>query len=331
LYLDNEYGQLGYVVNGESRQSYIPRRISALDNCTITNIGSGGWYSLFITNNHKLFLCGSINIPEFDVNADCHVTSIPTQPKDFQFEASNIFGTSNRSLIVLGLDDVLYGIGDNNNGLLGVNHALTVPIPEVVMRQKDADTIPFDLKIKSITGGTDKMYILDVKGRVWISGRLENHQSSRFEQVYKSKLGGVRICELKCGWDFVLMRSVSGELFCNKDAPTLERVLPNVPAAMISCGAIHAIVVSTSGQLWGIGTNSYHQMGHRYHSHDDPCLHVNVNEFTQDGLYITDSIACGYDTTIFLQRFKNDMKKFFSNLYRSQQQYKFVDVTIIFK
>jgi len=171
---------------------------------------------------------------------------------------------SGNSALFLDYQGIVWGMGSNQNGLLGLG-ASAAEMPRRIRK------LP---KISCIAMGIRHSLFVGVEGAVYSSGSNFHGQLGVGGAMAVTKPTQVpklpKIIAASCGAGFSMVLSESGEVFTFGDnssgqlghGDTLKRNIPkkilpeyfdNVPIDAISCGSIHSLCIDMNGNLWSFG------------------------------------------------------------------------------
>lgn len=236
---DNYYGELGYTPNsGTSAPNPTPTLVSLPGEVgTVTQVAAGDEYSLVVTSSGQLYAFGDNQYGQLGIttnsgtknpNATPTLVSLPGEVG----AVTRVAASSEHSLVVTSSGQ-LYAFGDNYYGELGNatnNHSATPnPTPTLV-------TLPgASGGVSEVAAGTYNSLAVTASGQLY-----------SFGYNYYGELGST---------------TNSGTTNPNP-TPTLV----TLPAAVgsvtqVAAGETHALVATTSGQLYAFGDNQLGQLG----------------------------------------------------------------------
>jgi protein ATS1 len=188
---------------------------------------------------------------------------------------------------------MLYAVGSNGSGQLGVGHKDDLSTPQPVK----AGDQPFKLKVKQFAAGGNHTVVLCEDGTVWATGNNEDgrcgvqgaSQLTQFEEVklpprdpYDRQLKATHVAAnwsatsiaLDDGSIWTCGTGHCGELGQGSDvkvSTSLYRASPPSPmGAAITClasGMSHTVAILTNGDVYGWGRARKGQLGHADDSH----------------------------------------------------------------
>ena len=227
----NTYGEIGV---GTKENVLIPSPIKTFQSQIITNISSGGKHSILITDEGKLYICGSNMFGLLGNNASNEV--VTNQKYQNKFKIMNYLEESGEFItqvacaefhsLCLNQEGQIFAWGGNLHNKLGQTGALLgqpLKIPSLINK-----------KIVSIACGDYHSCALTSNGELYTWG------------------GGGSYNRGQCG---------QGNL---KDIDTPKKVdfFKNNRVVKVSCGGYHTIVLCENGNLYGFGKGEYGQCGY---------------------------------------------------------------------
>ena len=301
----NVEGQLGL---GNTTGQSTPQPISTLNSFTISAI-AGGWnHTVFLTNNGKVYSCGSNTYGELGRTLDTAnpqtTPSIISTLNSFTISAIACGGSHTVFLTNAGK---VYSCGDNVYGQLGQSTSTTTP--------SQITTNIGSLTISAIACGGYHTVFLTNDGKVYYCG-LNNHgqlgqsTSTTTPSQITTNIGSLTISAIACGFYHTVFLTNDGKVYSYGDnvygqlgrtldtanpqtTPSIISTLNSFTISAIACGGSHTVFLTNDGKVYSCGLNNHGQLGQST-STTTPSIISTLNSFT------ISAIACGGGHTVFL-------------------------------
>ncbi len=308
---NNGNGQLGL---GNATSINTPTLItSGIGSLTITSIAIGSDHSLFVSSSGTVYATG-INVNGqlgFGNNTITYSPLIIT-PSIGSLTIVSVSCGSSHSVFITS-SGAVYTTGSNNNGQLGLGNTTNVNSPTLVTSNIGG------LIISSASCGASHTIFLASSGAVYGAGRNSTGQLGLNDTTQRtsptlvtSTIGSLAISRVSSGHDFTLFLTNTGAVYgtgynlsgqlglannTDTNVPTLiTTTIGSLPVVRISCGADHAVFLTSSGKVYSTGANSSGQLGlGNYTNVNVPTLVTSVI-----GSLNIIAISCGRDHTMFL-------------------------------
>ena len=275
---------------------------------TTTNIT----YSLDLNGNTGIYLNGNnVHVDDLDLLGEFG--------KDVKVTATDGYGYSNTKTInIKNLSLIVYGIGRNDYGQLGIDVFSTTPqsTPQEIKYFFDND-----IKITQIAGGHNHTMFLTSDGKVYGVGRnlkgqlgLGHNDTPQFtpqEITFFNEIG-IAITQIVCGPNYTMFLASNGKVYgcgynsngelghgntTDLNTPKLISYLTDKNITQIACGHNHTIFLGSDRNVYSCGHNGNGQLGRDIAAATPSTTPHEITDLT--GKNIT-QIACGADHSMFL-------------------------------
>ena len=299
----------------------LPRVIFKLKNEMIKSISSGWQHNLVINNQGEIFSFGrnqefQCGLPNLDKNNNCSNTENINDPTNISIINNNLRAIKvfcgNEHSLILSKDKNVYGVGNNEYGLLGIPEKgiKTFKPIKINFRAAINENIIKDYngKINNISCGTLHNLALTDDGNIFSWGSFQGGQ-------------------LGLSSDLLLKENTINkkqELFINIPTIIPYFMKNGIKIEKIACGEAHSLALSVKGKpySWGFGINGQLGLGFCEDSFEpgqgliqsrifEPQLikifkdYNNINNnYNCDNIKIND-INCGKTFSIFLSNTNN--------------------------
>jgi alpha-tubulin suppressor-like RCC1 family protein len=301
----NKYGQLGLnSTNDKEEPQLIQTYYGNGDAITITKIACGSSYSLFLTNDGRVYSCGYNYYGQLGLNYTYEQINYKTTPKiietfyDNEIKITKIACGSSHSLFLTN-DGRVYSCGYNYYGQLGLNSTNNQKAPQLIQ------TFYNKITITEIAGGAYHSLFLTNEGYVYSCGYNYKGQlglNYTYEQInYKTTpqliqtyydygnavKDEIKITKIACGYYHSLFLTNDGHVYScgynyfgqlglnstnNQEAPQLiqtyydygNAVKDEIKISKIAGGSFHSLFLTNEGHVYSCGYNYYGQLGLNY-------------------------------------------------------------------
>ena len=262
----NDYGQLG---NGNHNDIYTPLKI---EDSNISYISAGDNHSLFLKQDGSLWAMGRNNYGQLGTgtNYSSNSSNSPQLIKDAN--VSHIASGTYHSLFIMN-DGSLWTMGRNNYGQLGDGKTSSLYSP-----------VKLNLKIPAVkiaAGEGHSLFVL-ADGSLWGMGRNSSGQlgtGKTSDHLCPRLIVDQNISQIAAGNNHSLFTKQDGTLWAmgenyygqlgdgtNSDKDYPVQVLDNSGTAhdgviQVVAGDNHSLFLKQNGSVWGMGHNSYGQLG----------------------------------------------------------------------
>ena len=298
----NGYGELG---NGTNTDSNIPVQVSLPSGVTITNIAAGGYHSLALASNGRVWAWGYNGDGELGngTNTDSNVPLQVSLPSGVTI--TNIAGGGYHSL-ALASNGRVWAWGSNNYGELGNGTNTSSSTPVQV-------SLPSWVTITNISGGVFYCLALASNGTVWAwgdnyYGQLGNgiNTDRSNTPVQVSLPSGVTITNIAAAGDHSLGLASNGTVWAwgydgngelggsNVQVPVSLPswvTITNIAAG----GGDHSLALASNGAVWAWGNGGNGELGNGTNTSSSTPVPVSL----PNGVTIT-NIACGSSYSLAL-------------------------------
>ena len=324
--------QLGY--SSSTSNQLTPRYLSWFreggNNITITQIACGAYHTMFLTDDGNVYGVG-LNYNYQLGYSDRDDQSTPRHLSWFREGGNNItisqIACGNIYTMFLTNDGNVYGVGDNYNYQLGYSNSNSIQSTPIHLSwfHEGGNNIT----ISQIACGSSHTMFLTDDGNVYGVGNnyyrqlgysISNSDQSTPIHLSWFREGGnnITISQITCGLIHTMFLTDDGNVYgvgynwqyqlgySNRYNQSTPRYLSwfrgggnNITISQIACGGNHTMFLTNDGNVYGVGQNSYYQLG--YSSTGNQLTPRHLNWFYEDGnnIMIT-QIACGQFNTMFL-------------------------------
>lgn len=301
--------------------------VYATDN-TVKQIEAGNMCSFVLTNDGTLYGCGYNKLgilgPDVEVINDGSVENVVTKPQKIaegvKAVAANTnimwmwrskstpngfyleYPTGNHVLILMENGD-LYAQGDNYYGQLGQGNKDDYTGMQFVMGN-----------VAKISCGDTFSTCVTEDGELYFWGRMEsqNSKNANHSEVVEPYLYGTDFVDVDAGGGHFLALDKNGTVWATGSryngavgdghniglATILHRAFEG--AVAVSAGQTHSLVLTSSGDVYGWGSNMSYQLG-QYIPQSE--IHTNDSHFTTPVYVMSDAkaIEAGYDNSFVIK------------------------------
>ena len=225
----------------------LPRVIFKLKNTIIDHIYSGWEHNIVLSNQGDIFSFGYNQSYQCGLpNSNLLYRNTINDPTNISV-VHNLYGKlvscGNEHSLILSKNNEVYGIGNNEDGVLGLNDLKLKSYKPILIHFGEKDE--YTKKIKQISCGTVHNLALTEDGKVFSWGAAMGGQLGHEEKFLLKTNGGVK--------NYYLSK------------PTIISKLNDMKINIkkISCGEAHSIALSNKGNVysWGFGSNGQLGLG----------------------------------------------------------------------
>ncbi len=303
-----------YLESGE--RAYPPVRNFISNNLDLSNnlspyISCGWNYSLFITNEGKVFSCGLNDAGQLGLGD----TTTRTTPQAIStlnsFTISASSGGESHTMFLTN-DGKVYSCGNNDHGKLGLNDTTQRNVPTLITTNIGT------LTISAVACGRYHTVFLTNDGKVYSCGYndyggqlgLGDTTSRSVPTLISTNIGTLTISAVACGGGHTVFLTNDGKVFScglnnygqlglgnttSQNTPQQILALNSLTISAIACGGRHTIFLTNDGKVYCCGANFNGELGlGNTTNHSTPQQISALNSFA------ISAIACGYSHTLFL-------------------------------
>lgn len=216
-----------------------------------------------------------------------------------------VFGECGTEVLLITKDNAVFGFGLNKFGCLGLGHKDEIFEPTEIIELRSKQVI-------SLVHGIKHVLALTATGEIFSWGDNNYGQlgnMNTFESL-RPILVGKHIAAVQCGSNHTLALTKTGQVFAwgrnnygqigignntNQLIPTKITDLEPNYVTMIACGSSHSLALTSDGNLYAWGNNSFGQLG------IGNCTHQTVPIQVKTAFkLIATSVTCGMHHTLML-------------------------------
>ncbi len=279
------FGQLGVALaNGQESTSSL-MNISRHDfhNKKLKAVSAGWFHSIVLTEGGELYSTGSGHKHKHGHLTTSTLTSF-TKLTTVTEPIEQISAGGHHSL-VLTIKGTVYGFGETDQGQLGGEFLFNSEDSRPDAVEVQCPSLPTQIVLKGdqnlqfsyVCAGGYHSILIDVLGRVYSFGKNTYGQCGRLTQ--KNKCPPSLITQYQQKEDCI-------------DASPLHFI-------QAAAGAMHTLLLTNDGQVYGCGDNQYRQLGMKSSKTTSCFLPAYITSLSQ---YVIQHIVCGYFHSLFLTR-----------------------------
>ena len=266
----------------------LPRVIFKLKNIIIDHIYSGWEHNIVLSNKGEIFSFGYNQSYQCGLpNSNLLCRNCINDPTNIS-KIHNLYGKyiscGNEHSLILSNNNEVYGIGSNEDGVLGLNDTKIKSFKPILIHFGENDE--YTKKIKQISCGSVHNLALSDDGKIFSWGAAMGGQLGHEEKYF--------------------MKSSIGFKNYYLSKPTIISVLSdkNIIINKISCGEAHSIALSNNGNVysWGYGSNGQLGLGFCEESFDLGKGLAKSRKLLPEKINISGikNIQCGKTFTMFI-------------------------------
>ena len=224
----------------------LPRVVFKLKNVIIDHIYSGWEHNIVISNKGEIFSFGynqsyQCGLPNSNLLCNNSIND-PTNISILHNIYGKIVSCGNEHSLILSKNNEVYGVGNNEDGVLGLNDTKIKTYKPILIHFGDKDE--YTKKIKQISCGTVHNLALTDDGKIFSWGAAMGGQLGHEEKL-------------------LMKNSGNKNLYLSKPTIISKLVDMKINANKISCGEAHSIALSKDGNVysWGFGSNGQLGLG----------------------------------------------------------------------
>ena len=225
----------------------LPRVIFKLKNIIIDHIYSGWEHNIVLSNKGEIFSFGNnqnyqCGLPNSNLLCKNSIND-PTNISIIYNLYGKLISCGNDHSLILSKNNEVYGIGNNEDGVLGLNDLKMKTYKPILIHFGRNDD--YTKKIKQISCGTVHNLALTEDGKIFSWGAGNGGQLGHDEKKLMKLSGG------------------SKSLYLSKPTIISTFVDKKININKISCGEAHSIALSSKGNVysWGFGSNGQLGLG----------------------------------------------------------------------
>jgi alpha-tubulin suppressor-like RCC1 family protein len=228
----------------------------------ITQIVAGDYYSIFLTRENSVYACGANENGQLGLG-DTGARSLPVinNPaiKYDDIIAYEVVSGLNHTLVLNNIG-LIYSLGTNTNGQLGLGHTRDITVPTLITPLKN-------INIVQIACGSSHSFFIEKNGTVYACGSYLN-----------GRLG---------------IPSLTSDLLIPTNIPYFN----TIKIIQIAAGSSHSLFLASNGKVYACGSYLNGRLG--LDSSTDVLTPIEITYFTTNNIFIS-QISAGDSHSMFL-------------------------------